>query len=141
MNARTPDPSSKRRVLVVDDNEWNLKLLEMLLVSEGHEVAGAGEAQQALALVESFEPHLILMDLELPGMDGLTLARRLKSDASTRDIRIVALTAHTAEDVEGAVRASGCAGLLTKPVDPTTFRETVRQYLVDAGAGAVSGSI
>ncbi len=128
------DPPPERgvgRILVVDDNEWNVKLLMTLLTGAGHEVAGAGEGQQALALAASFRPHLILMDLELPGMDGLTLARRLKGGADTGDIRVVVLTAHAAEEVAAAVRDAGCDGLLTKPVDPVTFTETVRRYLAD----------
>ena len=118
---------------MVDDNEWNVKLLKTLLASEGHDVAGAVDAEAALALVGRFHPDLLLLDLELPGMDGLTLARRLKAGADTRDIRIVALTAHTRDEVEDDVRAAGCAGLLTKPVDPVTFRETVRRYLAGGG--------
>lgn len=134
MNTRPSDSPSGRRVLVVDDNEWNVILLKTLLESEGYEVAGAGDAQRALAQLAAFRPHLILMDLELPGMDGLTLTRQIKSGADTRDIRIVALTAHAAEEVQASVRAAGCDGLLTKPVDPATFRKTVRGYLVDTGA-------
>lgn len=122
---------TKRRVLVVDDNEWSVKLLRMLLVAAGHEVAGAGDAQQALSLAASFKPQLILLDLELPDMGGLALARLLKAGSDTRTTPIVVVTAHAAEDVAPAVRAAGCDGLLTKPVDPATLAETVRRYCPD----------
>lgn len=117
------------RVLIVDDNPLNVLLVKTLLSQEGYTLAEAGDAQQALAAVASMKPHLILMDLELPGMDGLTLARQLKTHPATRGIRIVIFTAHTAADTEGAVRAAGCEGLMTKPIEPASFREAVQGYL------------
>ena len=117
------------RILVVDDNELNVLLVKALLSAESLKVADAGDAQQALAAAARFKPHLILLDLELPGTDGLTLARLLKADAATRDIRIVVLSAHEARDVEAAVRDAGCDGFLAKPIDPRTFGATVRRYL------------
>lgn len=122
-------PLPPQRVLIVDDNALNRLLLKTLLAPEGYELAVAAHAQQALIAVTAFKPDLILMDLELPGMDGLTLARQLKRDPNTRDIRIVVLTAHSAADVEARVRAAGCEGFLAKPVDPGTFCKTVRSWL------------
>ena len=127
------------RVLIVDDNPLNVLLVKTLLSQQGYALAEAGDAQQALAAVASMQPHLILMDLELPGLDGLTLARKLKAHPATCGIRIVAFTAHTAADTEGAVRAAGCDGLLTKPIEPATFREAVQGYL--AGAECQPGSV
>ena len=135
-NARRADAvaAERHRILVVDDNAFNLMLLRTLL-SPRFEVAEAADARQALAEVARFRPHLVLLDLELPDMYGLTLARQLKADATTRDIRIVVLTAHAAESVEAAVRAAGCQGLLTKPVDAASFGDAMLSYL--AGVGAV----
>jgi CheY-like chemotaxis protein len=116
-------------VLVVDDNELNVVLVKMLLSAERLEVAAAGNGQQALAAVASFRPDLVLLDLELPDVNGLTLARQLKSDAATRDIPIVVLTAHAARDVEAAVREAGCEGFVSKPVDPRTFAAALQRYL------------
>jgi two-component system cell cycle response regulator DivK len=79
-------------ILVVDDNPANLKLARVLLASEGYEVRTAGDAEEALEVLTAFSPRLILMDLQLPGMDGLALTRQLKKDPKTRDIVIVALT-------------------------------------------------
>lgn len=120
------------RVLIVDDNPLNVLLVKTLLSQEGYTLAEAGNAEQVLAAVASMKPHLILMDLELPGMDGLTLARQLKAHPATRDIRIVIFTAHTAADTEEAVRAAGCDGLMTKPIEPASFREAVQGYLAGA---------
>ena len=114
---------------MVEDHGWNLRLLKALLGNAGFDTRGAGDAREALALAESFRPHLILMDLELPDMSGLTLTRALKAGATTRDSVVVALTAHAPEDVAVAFDAAGGAGVLTKPVDPHTFGETVRRYL------------
>ena len=116
-------------VLIVDDNPVNLKLARVLLAGAGHEVRTAGDAEQALELLASWLPRLILMDIQLPGMDGLTLARRLKDDPRTRDIVIVALTAHAMKGDDEKALASGCAGYITKPLDTRTFAETVSRLL------------
>jgi CheY-like chemotaxis protein len=83
----------KEPILVVDDNPANATLLTFLLEAEGYDALSVSDAQQALARLESFEPVLILMDIQLPGMDGLELTRRLKADERWRNVLIVALTA------------------------------------------------
>lgn len=133
MTTQRSDASPRRRILVVDDNEWNVKLVKTVLSARGHDVAGAGTAAQALALVASFRPCLILMDLELPDTDGLTLSRQLKAGPDTRGIPIVALTAHASDEVEAAVRAAGCDGLITKPIEPVAFWSSVSRYLPETG--------
>jgi CheY-like chemotaxis protein len=80
-------------ILIVDDNVQNLKLARVILANEGYDVRTAADAEEALALLRTFRPHVILMDLQLPGMDGLQLTRQLKGDGATRGIRIIALTA------------------------------------------------
>ena len=104
-------------ILIVDDNPANLKLIRMLLDGVGYEVRTASDAEEALALLEEFRPRLILMDLQLPGMDGLTLTRRLKADPRTRDIFVLALTAFAMKGDEERALAAGCDGYVAKPID------------------------
>jgi two-component system cell cycle response regulator DivK len=116
-------------VLIVDDNPTNLKLLRVLLAAESYEVRTANTSEEALAILENFRPRLILTDIELPGIDGLELTRRLKSNPATRDIIVVAITAYAmAGDAEKALRA-GCNGYVTKPVDTRTLPATVKLHL------------
>jgi CheY-like chemotaxis protein len=116
-------------VLIVDDNPTNLKLLRILLAAESYEVRTANTSEEALAMLESFRPRLILTDIQLPGIDGLDFARRLKSNPATHDIIILAITAYAmAGDEEKALRA-GCSGYVTKPVDTRTLPATVKLHL------------
>lgn len=116
-------------VLIVDDNPASLKLLRVLLAAESYEVRTANTSEEALAVLESFHPRLILTDIELPGIDGLDLTRRLKSDPATRDIIVVAITAYTMPgDEEKALRA-GCSGYVTKPIDTRTLPASVKRHL------------
>ena len=105
------------KLLIVDDNAVNLKLMRVLLAKEGYETRTAGDAEEALAVMETFKPRLILMDLQLPGMDGLQLTRQLKADPRTKDILIVALTAYAMKGDEEKARAAGCDGYVAKPID------------------------
>ncbi|MBI3269966.1 MAG: response regulator [Planctomycetes bacterium] len=109
------------RILIVDDNPTNLKLARVILRYEGFEVRTAADAEEAVAAVAEFRPLLILMDLQLPGMDGLELTRRLKADPATREIRILALTAYAMKGDEEKAREAGCDGYLSKPVDSETL--------------------
>lgn len=119
-------------ILIVDDNPVNLKLARVLLIGAGHEVRTAGDAEEVLEVLKTFRPRLILMDLQLPGMDGLTLTRQLKDDAATRDIAIVALTAYAMKGDEEKARAAGCIDYITKPLDTRTFVERIAQHLAAA---------
>lgn len=104
-------------ILIVDDNAANLKLARILLTVEGYAVRTASDAEQALRVLETYRPRLILMDIQLPGMDGLQLTRCLKSDPLTKDILIVALTAYAMKGDEEKARAAGCDGYVAKPID------------------------
>lgn len=104
-------------ILIVDDNPANLKLARVLLASEGYEVRTATDAEEALAVLREFLPDLILMDIQLPGMDGLELTRRLKSDSKTCDVAILALTAYAMKGDEERALAAGCDGYIAKPID------------------------
>jgi CheY-like chemotaxis protein len=116
-------------ILIVDDNPQNLKLARVILVAEGYEVETATDAEEALQAVERSKPALILMDLQLPGMDGLELTRRLKSDPRYRDVIVIALTAYAMKgDDEKAFRA-GCDGYLSKPIDTQALPKTIAARL------------
>lgn len=120
-------------ILIVDDNPTNLKLARVMLAAEGYEVRVAVDAEEALALLAGYRPRLILMDLQLPGMDGLTLTRRLKDDPATRNVAILALTAYAMKgDEEKALRA-GCDGYVTKPIDTRTLPLEIARCLAARG--------
>jgi CheY-like chemotaxis protein len=121
-------------ILIVDDNPANLKLARVLLSAEGYEVRVAVDAEEALALLDSFRPRLILMDLQLPGMDGLTLTRHLKDDPATRGVAILALTAYAMKGDEEKALAAGCDGYVTKPIDTRTLPLVIARVLAAQGA-------
>ena len=121
-------------ILIVDDNAINLKVVRVLLLTEGYEVRTATDAEEALAvLAEGFSPRLILMDLQLPGMDGLELTRRLKADPATRKIIIVALTAYAMKGDEEKALEAGCDGYVSKPIDTRALPEVIAGYLRTPG--------
>jgi two-component system, cell cycle response regulator DivK len=116
-------------ILIVDDNPANLKLARVLLTGAGYEVRTAADAPEALAVLESFHPRLILMDLQLPGMDGFELTRRLKADAVHGHVVVLALTAYAMKGDEDKARRAGCDGYIAKPIDTRTLPDTVARYL------------
>ncbi len=116
-------------ILVVEDNIDNQELTKILLEAEGWQVRVAEDAPAALHTLETYHPRLILMDIQLPGMDGLELTRRLRAEPKFQDVTIVALTAYAMRgDLENA-RSAGCDGYITKPIDTRNFAQTVREYL------------
>jgi CheY-like chemotaxis protein len=108
---------SKASILVVDDNLTNLKLVCDVLEFEGYHVLPAADAEEAQLAIERSPPDLILMDIALPGMDGLTLTRKLKADKKTQHIAIAALTAFAMKGDAQRAFAAGCDGYITKPID------------------------
>ena len=116
-------------ILIVDDNATNMKLVRILLASEGYDVRTATDAEEALNVLKEFYPRLILMDVQLPGIDGLELTRRLKSDPATRDITILGLTAYAMKGDKERIIAAGCDGYVPKPIDTRTLPELVAGYL------------
>lgn len=116
-------------ILVIEDNEANQMLTRAVLELDGHEVRVASSAAEAAELIREHAPELILMDLQLPGQDGLSLTKQLKGDPATSSIPIIALTAHAmAGDRERALEA-GCGGYVSKPIDTRTFGSQVRELL------------
>jgi two-component system, cell cycle response regulator DivK len=104
------------RVLVVEDNASNMTLATFLLTSAGHTVLGATDAEAGLSVAREQLPELILMDIQLPGMDGLQATALLKADDATRAIPVIALTALAMKGDEERIRASGCDGYIAKPI-------------------------
>ena len=121
-------------ILIVDDNVTNLKLARVLLTAEGYAVRTAEHAEAALEILESFTPRMILMDLQLPGIDGLELTRRLKADPVRAGILVVALTAYAMKGDEEKARAAGCDDYITKPIDPITLPARIAAIL-ESGPG------
>lgn len=120
-----------KKILIVDDNPSNLKLFTFLLASSGYALRTAVDAREALAALAEFHPDLVLLDLQLPDMDGLELARRLKADPSTKDIPIIAVTAYAMKGDEERARASGVDGYISKPIDKNSFRAAVAAKLAE----------
>ena len=116
-------------VLVVDDNPANADLVSFILAKQGYQVHVAADAAEALAMVTAFSPQLIMMDLQLPGMDGLTLTRQLKADATTRQIIVIALTAYAMKGDEQRAREAGCDGYISKPINTRTLPGIIGEYL------------
>ncbi|WP_038250080.1 response regulator [Ghiorsea bivora] len=116
-------------ILIIEDNLANLKLVSAILNSAGYNVCSAMSAEAGLLLVESEHPDLILMDIQLPGMDGLTATARLKQNPATRDIPVIALTAFAMKGDRERMLAGGCDDYVTKPIDYKQFLVTVAQHL------------
>ena len=117
------------RILIVDDNKTNLKLASDVLAFEGYEILNASDAESAQEIIRNMPPDLILMDIALPGMDGLTLTRLLKADQSTQHIVVIALTAFAMKGDDARAREAGCDGYITKPIDTRTLPNAVVGYL------------
>ncbi len=121
---------SGEAILIVEDNPINLKLAKLLLTIENYDVRTAIDAGDAYKVLAAFHPRLILMDLQLPGKNGLDLARELKSDPKFKDIIIVALTAYAMKGDEEKAKAAGCDGYMTKPISVATFPVEIANYLL-----------
>ena len=120
-----------KRILLIEDNAVNRRLAQFLLKSQGYEVWEAGNATEAFDRLKEAQPDLILMDIQLPGMDGLTATRQLKTDPSTREIPILAVTSYAMKGDETKAYEAGCIGYITKPIDKKLFLETVARLLAD----------
>src|SRR3954465_461562 len=118
-------------ILVVDDMAINLKLTRILLEHQGYDVRTANCAEEALLVLESFRPRLVLADIQMPGVDGLEMTRRIKQDPRNGDMLVVALTALAREGDEEKAIAAGCDGYITKPIDTLTLAARIRAYLDD----------
>ena len=116
-------------ILIVDDNPINLKLEKILLTVEGFDVRTATDAEETIKLLESFHPRLILVDLQLPGMSGLDLVRKLKADPKHKNIILIAVTAYAMKGDREKALLAGCEGYVTKPIDINVFPGIIANYL------------
>jgi CheY-like chemotaxis protein len=122
-----------KKILIIEDNLLNLELITDLLEVNRFVVFSAQTAEEGLRMARAILPALVLMDWGLPGMDGLSATRDLKTDPATRHLKIVGLTAHAMKgDTEIAYKA-GCDGYLTKPIDTRTFIESIRRFFAPEG--------
>ena len=117
------------KILIVEDNPANMKLAMFLLQSVGHTVISATDAEAGLTLAREEQPNLILMDIHLPGMDGLEAVVLLKRDEATRPIPVIALTALAMKGDEERIRAAGCDGYIAKPMRYREFLTTIAAVL------------
>jgi CheY-like chemotaxis protein len=124
----------KATILIVDDNPTNLKLVSDVLKFEGYAILNAVDAEGAQAILADTLPDLILMDIALPGMDGLALTRKLKTDRRTRGIHIVALTAFAMKGDDEKAKAAGCEAYITKPIDTRALPGLVAAVLANERA-------
>jgi CheY-like chemotaxis protein len=120
-------------VLVIEDNEMNMKLVRSLLQIGKYRVLEAIDAEAGIQLAREHHPDLILMDIQLPGIDGLTATRKIKNDPAVKDINIVALTSYAMQGDEDKARDAGCIGYIAKPIDTRKFLETLSSFLSDDG--------
>jgi two-component system, cell cycle response regulator DivK len=123
-----PSDPAPKTVLVVEDNELNLKLLNDLLEYQGYNVIATRLGEPALGLAQQYQPDLILMDIQLPDISGMEATQRLKSDEQTRTIPIIAVTAFAMSGDEARILASGCDAYLSKPFNVAEFLRLVEQW-------------
>ena len=120
------------QVLVVEDTLANMKFVSILLRNAGHDVLQAWTAEEGIALAREHHPQLILMDVNLPGLDGIAATRILKDDEATHDIPVVAVTALAMSGDEQRIRAAGCDGYVAKPIRYKPFLREVARFLAAA---------
>jgi CheY-like chemotaxis protein len=120
--------------LVIEDNPMNLELVTDVLEASGFAVLRANDAREGIGLAREQRPDLVLMDLGLPDMDGMSATRALKADPATCSIRIIALTARAMKGDEEMAFQAGCDGYLTKPIEVRTFADTVASFLSETPA-------
>ena len=123
----------EEKILVIEDTPVNMELVTDLLEVVGYQVIQAETAETGIERARAEAPDLILMDIGLPGMDGLTAAGILKRDQLTKDISIIALTSHAMKEDEERIIAAGCDGYITKPIDTREFPKTVASFIGSAG--------
>lgn len=118
-------------ILIIEDNPLNMELARDLLESRGYNVREAVTAQEGIQAIRASLPDLVLMDIQLPGMDGLTATRLLRQDETLKNLIIIALTAHAMKGDEQKVMEAGCNGYMSKPIDTRLFHATIARFLQD----------
>ncbi|BBO15792.1 two-component response regulator [Candidatus Brocadia pituitae] len=118
-----------KNVMVVEDNEKNRKLVRVVLKSKGYNVIEATTGEEALNILKNQKPNIILMDIQLPGIDGLTLIKRIKADAMTKEIPIIAVTAYAMKGDEQKILDTGCEAYMSKPINTQELPLTIEKYI------------
>jgi two-component system cell cycle response regulator DivK len=129
MNAAAPEPF----VLLVEDNERNARLFAEILRTNGYRSSVASDGYQCLESVRQNRPDLILMDLQLPGLDGLAVIRKLKEESSTASIPIIAVTAHAMPEHRARLLAAGCCSYISKPISYRPFVQEIQRVITEFG--------
>lgn len=119
----------KPKILVIEDNDQNLYLVTFLLESQGFEVIQAKDGPTGIELAKKIIPELILLDIQLPGMDGYNVAHKLRLENSLKDINIVAVTSYAMMGDKERAFAAGCSGYIEKPINPETFISQISRFL------------
>lgn len=122
---------SKETILIVEDSKLNRRLLEAVLKPHGYRLLVAEDGETGVALAQTEQPDLILMDVLLPGIDGYEATRRLRADPETQRVVVVALTASASSEQQERALAAGCDSYIPKPIDTRAFPEQIRQFLSD----------
>jgi len=120
---------ARESILVVDDQPTSIKLIQSILAGEGYQMLVAANATEALQAIQTSRPDLILMDICLPGLDGLALTKLLKSNLESRHIKIVAISAYASPGDDERITAAGCDGYIPKPINTRTLATSIREYL------------
>jgi two-component system, cell cycle response regulator DivK len=118
-----------KTILIVEDNDLNMKLFHALLETRGYNVLQARDGMEGLRLAREHHPDLIIMDIQLPGVSGLVVAKSIKDDEKMKDIPIIAVTAFALKGDEERMREGGCAAYLAKPISTPVFLKTVAEYV------------
>ena len=118
-----------KRILVIEDHEDNRRILRDLLTSAGYESLEAVTGEEGVALAETQRPDLILMDIQLPGLDGYEATRRIKANPALRHIPVIAVTSYALSGDDVKAREAGCDAYVTKPFSPRALLAKVREYL------------
>jgi CheY-like chemotaxis protein len=121
-----------KKVLVIEDNELNMKLVVALLKIGNYDILQACDAETGIRLAQTHRPALILMDLQLPGMDGLTATRLIKADENLRSTFVVALTSYAMQGDKERAEDAGCDGYIPKPIDTRNFLKNIGQFMVSS---------
>jgi two-component system cell cycle response regulator DivK len=127
-----------RRILVTEDHEENRRILRDLLTSAGYEIIEAVTGEEGVALAEAQRPDLILMDVQLPGVDGYEATRRIKGNVALRQIPIIAVTSYALSGEDLKAREAGCDGYVAKPFSPRALLGKIREYLREGSPGSSS---
>lgn len=125
-----PDLGKGKKVMIVEDNELNMKLFHDLLEAHGVETIQARDGKNVLALAREHKPDLVLMDIQLPEVSGLDITKWLKEDDELKSIPVIAVTAFAMKGDEQKIREGGCEDYISKPISVIKFIETVQKYLV-----------